>query len=365
MKVECVQNKLTGALTKAEKIAGKHITLPILKCFLMEARDSILTIRTTNLDLGIEISIPAKVVTEGIVAVPADILRTFVAGLSGENKITLEHNENILVVTTDHTVTRIKTENHEEFPSIPKVDSTTSFLISSKNLTSGIRSVMYSASPSSMKPELASLYIYKEGNSLMFVATDSFRLAEKKVAIKGLPDFESLLIPYKNVSDIVKVIDDISGEITVHISENQVAFVAEDIYITSRIIDGVFPDYRQIIPKEFSTEAIVLKQDLTNTLKISNIFSDKFNQVTISVDPDDKHFSIETQNADVGESVNYVDAAITGDALSMSFNHRYVSDSLQALTPDSVSLQFSLGKPLVMKGIGDGSFLYLVMPINK
>ena len=155
-------------------------------------------------------------------------------------------------------------------------------------------------------------------------------------------------------------------DVNVYLNENQIAFVFEDVYLTSRVIDGTFPDYKQIIPKETKTEVILLKQDLINTLKISNIFADKFSQVIFNVSSKNKTFKVSTKNMDVGENISNLDAVIKGDDLTISFNYKYIIDCFQSIDSDSVSLSFSdNNKPVVIKGVSDKSFLYLVMPMNK
>jgi DNA polymerase-3 subunit beta len=189
------------------------------------------------------------------------------------------------------------------FPSIPRVSSGNSFSLNAADFVKGLKAVWYSSSVSSIKPELASVYVYCENEFVVFVATDSFRLAEKRVKIKKTKDFGQILIPYKNIPDIMRVLEAIPGEVAVELDKNQISFSYEGIYLISRVVDGVFPDYKQIIPKQSATEAIVLKQDLVNALKLSNIFSDKFHQVNVKVLPQAKKCEIRTKNNDIGENV--------------------------------------------------------------
>jgi len=155
--------------------------------------------------------------------------------------------------------------------------------------------------------------------------------------------------------------------VKVKIGKNLISFEANGIYAVSRVIDGVFPDYKQIVPKNFTTEVVALKQDFLNALKISNIFSDKFNQVHISIDPKKKLFEIQTKNSDVGENKTAVDAAITGDPVEINFNYKYIIDCFQSIDADSVSLQLSgMNRPMVIRPVsGDQTFMYLVMPMNR
>lgn len=164
----------------------------------------------------------------------------------------------------------------------------------------------------------------------------------------------------------MRVLENINDEVEVSLDKNQISFSYKGIFLISRVIDGVFPDYKQIIPKSSSTEVTVLKQDLVNALKLSNIFSDKFNQVNIKINPNSKLCEIRTKNNDVGENVSSLDAAITGEALEINFNYKYIIDSFQSIDSDSVTLSFSgLNKPLIINPVSDPSFRYLVMPMNR
>jgi DNA polymerase-3 subunit beta len=362
MKIACLQEKLEAAVTQVERVTGKNLTLPVLRCILFEAQGSTLTLRATNLEIGIEVRVACKVEEEGRVAVPADIMRSFLSHLNRGKTVELIAQGNSLQVTTPTTSTSINVYPHEEFPSIPHLDKA-GVKLSAEALTTGLRSVIYSASPSSMKPELASIYIYPDDNSLVFAATDSFRLAEKRIKLST--NIEPMLIPYRNTAEIIRILESVEGDVELRYGENQVALITANLYLTSRTIDGVFPDYTQIIPREEPTKATLLKEDLSNTLKLSNIFSDKFNQITLSIDPAAKKFTIKTLNSDVGENIAHLDAVLEGNEVEASFNYRYITDVFTALTTDSVTLALGPGKPMVIRGVGDKSFLYLVMPTNK
>ena len=365
MKIECIKEKLAASISKAEKITAKNSPLPVLKCVLLETKGSDLLIRATNLDLGIEFSIPVKVERPGRVAIPGGILSSYLSNIQGKN-VSLEVSDGNLMVTTEASSTVIKAIPHEEFPSIPDLAEEKSFEMNSADFIEGLRSVWYSSSTSTMKPELSSVFIYPDAGSVIFVATDSFRLAEKKVKVKHDKDFQQILIPFKNIPDIIRTFEEVKDDITIRMTKNQISFVGHGIYLTSRIIDGVFPDYKQILPKEFKTEAIVLKQDLLSALKVANIFSDTFHQINVKVDPDRKLFQLKTKNSDVGENVNKIDGALSGDAIDINFNYKYIVDCFQSLNSDSVALHFSaLNRPMVITGVSDKSFLYLVMPMNK
>lgn len=366
MKIECSQNQLAQTISKAEKITGKNATLPVLSCVLLEAKGSELIIRATNLDLAIESKIPVKVKKEGTVAIPGNLFVSYISNIKDEGPVTLEANEGVLIITTQTKETQIKTLSHEDFPDIPQLESSKSFSISAELLVSGFKSVWYSASVSSMKPELSSVYMYVDAGTITFVATDSFRLAEKKIRVKNTGDLEAVLIPFRNVSEIVRILEPVHGDVKINFNNNQLSLSFESTYIVSRIVDGVFPDYRQIIPKSSSTEVVVLKQDLAQALRLSNIFSDSFNQVTFSVRPEDQIFEITSKNVDKGEHHNNVEASLEGDGLDIKFNQKYITDCFNSIESDSLVLKFDgTDKPMIIKGARDEGFLYLVMPMNK
>jgi DNA polymerase-3 subunit beta len=368
MKIEVHLSQFKKTISLSEKIARKNATLPVLACLLFEIEKNILKVKATNLDVGIEISIPAKSDTEGSVAVPAHIISSFVSQLNDQDgTVKMELVSNNLNISSTRSKVTIKTVPADDFPSIPRVNDGQKNKISSEVLIKGLKSVWYSASISSVKPELSSVYVYKNNENIVFAATDSFRLAEKKVKVSGLDDFQDILIPFKNISDIIRILEETGGEIELQSNKNLISFSNNSIYLASRIIDGTFPDYKQIIPKGYSTEAITLKQDVINALRVSNVFTDKFNQIKFILDPKNSEFEIQTKNADIGENATKVDATLTGDNLEINFNGKYVADCFQSIDADSVSFQLSgLNKPMVIRpASGDGTFLYLVMPMNR
>jgi len=367
MKLDINKEKLLKGIQKTEKVVGKNMTLPVLSCILIETEKDYLKISATNLDISIVYKIPAKIEKEGKVAIPTGTINSFLSNLpKNDSRINLELKDDNIHITTESTDTVIKTQSSEDFPEIKEIKNEKEVSLDIKDFISGLNSVWYSSSISSIKPELSSVHIYPEGSDLIFVATDSFRLAEKKVKTKNSDDFESVLIPFKNVSEIIRIFDDIDEDVKVYFEEDQLIIVSEDIYIASRIIEGNFPDYKQIIPKEVSTEINVLKEDLNQTLRISNVFSDKFNQVNFSVFPEDNIFEVQATSSDVGESKNRVKSKIKGENIKINFNNKYISDCFGSIKSDAIELYFNgTDKPMIIKGTNDESFMYLVMPMNR
>ncbi len=364
MKIECSLDKIKTAITQTNYIANKNLSLPILSSILLIASGRSLKLRSTNLSLGIEIEIPAKVEKEGVIAVEGSVLLNTISNIFGDPTVFLEGEINLNIITKKINLT-IKGQPYEDFPTIPIV-SGEKYTIPAKKFIEGIRSVYYSAALSDIKPEISSVYLYSENSDFVFVATDSFRLAEKRLKIKTNADFQPVIIPIKNIVEIMKILDGVSEDIVLIASKNQISISHNTVYITSRVIDGTFPNYQLIIPKEIKTEAIMLRQELASALKLSSIFSDKLNQITLTVAPKEKKFELQAENNDIGRTVSTFDATLSGETISVGLNHRYVSDFFQSITDDSVVISFAgAGKPMLLRGVGDKSFLYLVMPMNR
>jgi DNA polymerase-3 subunit beta len=183
---------------------------------------------------------------------------------------------------------------------------------------------------------------------------------------KKLKEFSHFLIPLKNIPEIIKILEEANTDIDIDFDKHQIAFSYNGVYLTSRVIDGVFPDYKQIIPKDYTSNVIVLKQDIVNSLKVANVFSDKFNQINLKIDPKTKTFEVKTKNTELGENTNKLDAVVKGDPVDINFNFKYIGDCFQSINSDSVSLSFNgSNRPMVVSGVSDKTFTYLVMSMNK
>jgi len=367
MNIICKKEEIEKVVSKVEKITAKNHTLPVLKGIFFDVREKIL-LKSTNLDLGIEIEIEGKIINKGEVVVDGPILNSLLSNISNSNeKISFELKENLLLIKGNNIETKISTLPKEDFPRIPRSTKEACFLIKPKVFSNTLKSVWFSASNSNIKPELSGVYIYKDGDKLVFVATDSFRLSEKSVLLENQKEFEPFIIPTKNIPEIIRSLEDIDDEKIKAIAEdNQISFVSKKLFLTSRIVNGNFPDYKQIIPKEIKTEVVVLKEEMINSLKTTNIFADKFNQILFVVKPNKKIFSIKSKNQERGESLSNLDAVLKGDDIEIGFNFRYIMDVFSSINSDSLSLSLAgPGKPMIIKGISDSSFLYIVMPMNK
>jgi DNA polymerase-3 subunit beta len=299
-----------------------------------------------------------------VVAVPTQIFSQSIQFIS-QKDIVLRTEDQVLQLETSHSNTSIKIFNVEEFPTIKQLQGE-ELKIQSKSFAYGIRSVAFSASQTSIKPELGSVFIQqKKEHSLTFVATDSFRLMEKTVSQKSLVFEQSIMIPQKNAIELARICESLDEDPVFITDENQCALrFSNRVYISSRLITGSFPDYIQIIPKEFITHVTVLKEDLLRSFKKTNIFLNKFRQVSLIVT--NESLTISSQNNEVGHTTDTLKVSMEGEELTLNFNQQYIMDPLSYINDDSIKLSFAgIGRAMIMQGTTDKSFRYLVMPMNK
>jgi len=366
MKLTTTKEQVLNAVLLAERITGKKESLPILSCVLLEAAGSLLVVRGTNLEAGIEVAIPGKVEAEGSAAVPAVILSQTLRSIGGDS-VTFGDSEGNLSVESRGSKNLIKAIPHEEFPSLSRESKHKGFPVSREQLMHGIQSVVYAASPSMIRPELGSVYIAIEQGAITCVATDSFRLAEKKVSGAAKKESSEILVPLKHAGELLFVLERMSAD-EVHIAADdaQLTVSGGGVRFVSRAVDAQFPNYKEIIPRTFATEATLLKNDLAEVLRKARVFSGAESQVGFHIYPKRKIFTAIARSADIGEMSDSLDAALSGEDLDINFHIGYLADCLPSIAADSVVLGFAgAGKPLVIRPVSDQSFMYLVMPLNR
>lgn len=365
MEINISHSQLIKALELITKISTKHVTLPVLQCVLIDATGSEIILKATNLELGIKVVVAGRITEPGMIAIPASTFLQSVQYIN-QSEITLRVEESVLLIESAQTNTSIKSIPADEFPNIHELDG--EGLVLNRSLFAlGIKTTAFAASLSSIKPELGSVYIQqKKEHTLTFVSTDSFRLMEKTVPQKGVILNHPFLVPQKNAMELARICDLLESDPVMVVTENQCSlmFKQEGVYITSRLVSGSFPDYEQIIPKEYVTKVTLLKNDLQNAFRKTSIFLNKFLQVSLTIT--DGSLTVSSQNNEVGHITDTIKAVVSGDELTLNFNQQYVIEPLGHITDDSLILNFAgIGRPLVITGANDHSLRYLVMPMNR
>lgn len=376
MKIKIKKENFLKSAMLAEKITGKNLNLPILNSFLVMTQKGMIKFTATNLDIGFEIFTPAKIEKEGKMVIPAKIINSVILNLKEEN-ILLEEKDLNLKIVTDNSIVTLKTNNPEDFPILPKFKKNNSFKINTEDFLNSLKSVFFSASISYFKPEIASVYLYTCGNQIFFVATDSFRLTEKVIEFKDEENKKnevSLLLPIKSTAELIRILEDILKQekiIELSFNNNEFLITGETFSFFSRLTEGVFPDYKQFMPKNFIGEIIINTELLLDNLKISNIFLSRLNDVVFEIYPKNRVIEFTTSNPDLGNYYSKTEIETKGfenfkdEKIRIIFNLKYLIEGLTRIKSDKTIIKISEeGKPAVIQGENDKSFIYLIMPMK-
>lgn len=373
MKIEILKENLKIGLGMVERIIGKSLSLPILDSVLISTEDSFLHLVSTNLETTIKFWILTKIIKKGSAVVPAKFLSSYISSLPNE-KIVIEQKDRALHIECKSLKTQIQSQSSEDFPIIPRFEDGDFIEIDSKKFCQGLSHVIDVAAISQSRPEISGIYFSFSKNNIKMVATDSFRLAEKNVAMeKPLAKDHSFILPQKPAREIINVLDDKEGVLKVYFSGNQVLFELPmpdvkhpQIQIISRLIDGEYPNYQDIIPTKFKTNIILEKEEFLNQVKTASLFSNKTNDVKISARPGKEVVEVFAQSPEIGQNASSMPAKIQGEALDVSFNYKYLIDGLLKIKSSEVTFDISKEEgPCILRPVGDASYTYVVMPIKS
>lgn len=373
MKVEILKENLKSGLSVVEKIVGKNLSLPILDNVLISTEDSFLNLSSTDLETAIKLWILTKVVKKGKVVVPAKLLSSFISLLPNE-KITLEEKKQGLYVECKSFKNQIQGFNPEEFPLIPEFKNLEFLEVDNKKFCQGLSQIVDVASPSQSRPEISGIYFIFSKNTIKIVATDSFRLAEKNITLdEPVKKDVAFILPQKPAREIINTLGEKDGKVRIYFSPNQTMFEFPmkeaphpQVQIISRLIEGEYPNYEEIIPKKFKTHVIVKRDEFLSQIKAASLFSGKINEVKIKIDPEAKEVQISAQDPDIGESRSSITAKVEGDAIEAAFNHKFLADGLMNIKSSEVAFDLSKEEgPCILKPVGDASYIYVVMPIKS
>ncbi|OGZ58100.1 MAG: DNA polymerase III subunit beta [Candidatus Spechtbacteria bacterium RIFCSPHIGHO2_02_FULL_43_15b] len=375
MKFISTQSNLAKGVSIAEKVIGKNFNLPILQNIKIKCEDAKSSIKllATDLDIGIEVEIPGRIEKSGSITVPARLFSNFIKALPEENVEVLESNKSIVVACGKHKST-IKGESDADFPILPSIKNGLVIELKTSDFILGINSVIYCVSNLDIKPEISGVLVQFIGSDLCFTATDSFRLSEKRIdkSLKNSVNHK-IILPKKTCDLICRVFNN-NEELVFNIGEGQICIKNKTknqnypkITMISRVIDGDYPDYEQIIPKNFSIAFEISKEELVNHIRTAGLFSSKINEIALNILPSKQNIEILSKDYDYGDHYSLIPCVINGsEDLKISFNYNYLLDGLQIIDCPSVNIKLNKDSTpiLVSSGESDG-FRYIVMPIRS
>ena len=376
MKLFILQEKLKEGLKIVEKISSKSNNLPILNNILFETQKNFLSLSSTDLEIGIQWWGLAKVEKEGSALLPSLLFSNFV-NLLPNKQISIEKKENFLYITCEDYKAKIKSLSPEDFPIFPQTDNNYYIEINSEEFCESLQQVVEITSISHSRPEFTGIYIILNKDFIKLVATDSFRLGEKTIFLNknkismNLPDEElSFILPQKTAREIINIFKIKKSRLKMYISPNYVLFEKKmeeidhnEIKLISRLIEGEYPSYQDVIPKKFNIQVVVDKNKLLNQLKTASLFSGKNNEITLKLNPKKEEIIISSQDFDYGEHQSILKGKIKGEEIELSFNQRFLIHGLSFINGSEIFLGINdCNSPVVLKSLTDQSYLYIVMP---
>ncbi|MBZ9571743.1 DNA polymerase III subunit beta [Patescibacteria group bacterium] len=369
-----LQEKLKNGLNVVGRVSPKSYTLPILNNILIQAEKNFLQLSTTDLEVGINWWSLAKIEKEGKITIPTKIISSFVNFLPNK-PMKLEVKGSNLLIESENYKTQIKSFSADEFPIIPHISEEKKILVDNSAFCQGLETIVNFAQPSTARPEISGIYFSFEKELIKMVATDSFRLGEKKLFLEKPLSFSqkySLILPQKAARELINVFGEKKGELKICLEPNQALFeipMAEtphpQVQLVSRLIEGGYPDYQAIIPKKYKTQLFLPKNEFLNQVKLASLFSGKINEVKFKIEKKKEGIEIFSQDPDLGEHRSFLPGEINGEEVTVSFNHRFLIDGL--LNIKSKDLIFELNGedgPGALKPVGDQSYIYILMPIK-
>lgn len=363
MKLQVTQENLNRALGSVARVANSRGTLPILANVLIKTDNNRLSLSATNLDIAITHFIGAKVGDGGSITVPARLMQDFVGSLP-DGTISLDLQETKLHVTTDQYQSVVNGIVADDFPVMPAIGDGKKWKLPADNLKKALQQVVFAASNDETRPVLTGVLMQTFEGELRMAATDSYRLAEKRLG-KNKEDV-SLLIPASSMQDLLRVLGDAEGDVTVTHDEQLILFQVGDVELVTRLVEGKYPDYRKLIPEKFDTEATLKRADLVNVTKVSSLFArESAGSVTIEMDEGANKLSIRSVASQLGENTASAEAKVTGSG-SITLNSRYLLDALNVLHGDEVTFGFN-GKlePTRLLDPAAPDYQHIIMPLKS
>ncbi len=367
MKFTCTQENLSKGLTLVSRAASRNVTLPILNNVLLVAEQNSIQLQTTNLELAVSVTIRGKIESPGRYTVQSRLLAEFMSFLEHEN-ITLELTDAGLVVTSGHSHTTIKGLPADEFPVLPKVSDGQQFSLPANELQRMLEGVVFAAANDESRPEISGIYLQAQESRITVAATDSYRLAERHGKALSAPTQPvAVILPSRTAQELLRNLPGDATEVKISAGETQISFQLETTEIVSRLIEGRYPDYQNIVPKQFSTKITASRDALTSNIRAASLFCKPgIHDLTVRVDEGKKSLFLQAANTQVGEHESSMPAEYEGQPQEVVFNYRYLLDGLQSLHGEEITIELTDAQsPGVLRASGQADDLYLLMPIRQ
>ncbi len=366
MKFSCAQKDILRALSITQKATGSTGTLPILENVLITAEGQTVEVSATNLNISITTTIDAQVQNEGRTTLPSKTIVSWIGLISGQSIEFSKSEGEKISVKSEGSKTTIKGISADEFPVIPFVEKENTCTISQKAIKSALDQVVFCAAAGGTRPVLSGIYFTTDGERLTIAGTDSYRLSERKIPLKTPPkDDFSCIIPSRTLMELERILtSEEDGELEIIFSKHQILFYFDGIRIVSRLIEGQFPNYQQIIPKSFQSTVEVDRQDLIRTVKRVGIFA-RENNNNIKLNFRAHEMDVTTDATEIGNEEATLPITNTNGESAVAINSQFFLDVLQVLAGDKVELHIGEKlSPISITSPKNSEFLHVIMPLK-
>ena len=365
MRLSCSQKDLLSALTTTNKAVDVNNTLPVLNNVLLKAEGKKLYFTSTNLEVAISYTIETEVKNEGEITIPSKLFTNYINYLKDE-KVEIVAEEGDVRIETSDSKTRIKGIPASEFPPIPTVEKEGGMTVKVKDLNKAIEQVVFAAALNTTRPILSGVFFQVEKDELKMVSTDSYRLSEKVLKPSTVSGSISCIVPAKTILELGSILDGLKqdSDVEVVISKNQIQFSVGPVQLISRLIEGQFPNYEQIIPKASKTKIEFEVSAISLVLKRINIFAKENNNKIILRVADGK-VTVTTESTQYGEGEISLSTGIEGDNNEIALNSQFLLDALGNIGADKVVLEIGeKTTPVILKPKDGAGYTHIIMPLK-
>jgi DNA polymerase III subunit beta len=362
LKITCSRDELVRQLAIVSRAASTRTTVQVLAGILLRAEEGKLQLAATDMELSLRTSLDAGVDTEGAVVVPGKLLVDLARLLPGD-EVSIEHRqgEGVVEIVSGGASYRVHTYNAEDFPRLPELTGTELATIDAEALLATATKVGRAASRDESRPVLTGILVRFEGENLIMAATDSYRLAVKETSMSTPGPELDAIVPARALLELARVSQG-ATELQLGVQENQVLFASDGVLLTTRRIEGQFPNYRQLLPESFEHEVTLPREELLDVVRRVAVMAQRNAPLRLRFAEGELTVSAQTQ--DVGEGRESMPASYTGEALDIGFNPEFLRDGIESVEGDELRLKLiSPLRPAVLQGAAE-DFSYLIMPIR-
>jgi DNA polymerase III subunit beta len=362
MKIVCQRDELSQKLGVVARAVSTRASVQILSGVLLRAEVGRLHLAATDMELSLRSSLEAQIEGEGAVVVPGRLLVDLVR-LLPDSEVTIEHgaDESVLHVTCGSSSATLHTYAAEDFPRLPDLDTVGTFTVGRESMLETISRVARSASRDESRPVLTGILVRFEAGKLVMAATDSYRLSVKETELEGeVPELEAI-IPARALAELARIAQ--SGDtIELGVHENQVVFAADDVWLTTRRIDGQFPNYKQLLPEAFEHDVSLPRGEVLDVVRRVGVMVQRTSPIQLRFA--DGELTVFARTQDVGEAKESLPVQFSGEPLEIGFNAEFLREGIESLAADEIQLRLiSPLRPAVIEG-GEDDPTYLIMPIR-